>query len=256
MNKKISAWMLMAVMLSFGVFSSSSSATSTTEGDLGAYVLTDNPTLGQKNALKEARSYLKYLSFSRAGLIDQLTSQYGGGYLIEEAEYAVVYLEVNGEVNWYEQAVKSAQSYLKYMAFSRNGLLDQLTSQYGEQFTQEEAEYAISYLELNALVDWNEQAVKSAQSYLKYMAFSRKGLIKQLSSEYGEQFTEEQAEYAVSYLELNGLVDWNEQAIKCAESYLKYMSFSREGLYNQLTSEYGEQFTAEQAEYALSVLGY
>jgi hypothetical protein len=43
--------------------------------------------------------------------------------------------------------------------------------------------------------NWNEQAAKSAASYLKYSAFSRSGLIEQL--EY-EGFTTAQAEYGVS----------------------------------------------------------
>ena len=43
-----------------------------------------------------------------------------------------------------------------------------------------------------------EQAIKSAKSYLEYSAFSRQGLIDQLSSEYGEKFTPEQAEYGVT----------------------------------------------------------
>lgn len=76
-------------------------------------------------------------------------------------------------------------------------------------------------------------AVQAAQNYLSFMNFSRKGLIEQLSSPW-----------------------WNEQAKGSAESYLSFMTFSRQGLYEQLTSEYGEGFTASQAEYALKALGY
>jgi Host cell surface-exposed lipoprotein len=43
-------------------------------------------------------------------------------------------------------------------------------------------------------VDWNEQAAKSAESYLDMTGFSRSGLIEQL--EY-EGYTTEQAEYGV-----------------------------------------------------------
>jgi hypothetical protein len=49
---------------------------------------------------------------------------------------------------------------------------------------------AVDYLN----VDWNEQAWKSAESYLDFTAFSRSGLIDQL--EY-EGFTTEQATYGV-----------------------------------------------------------
>lgn len=100
-----------------------------------------------------------------------------------------------------------------------------------------------------------ENAVESALSYLEFMAFSRQGLIDQLTSEYGEGFDQADAEFAVKYLEDNGLVDWKEQAVKSAESYLEFTSFSRQGLINQLTSEYGEQFTREQAEYAADQVG-
>lgn len=43
-------------------------------------------------------------------------------------------------------------------------------------------------------VDWNEQAAKSAESYLDYTAFSRKGLVDQLMF---EGFTKKQTEYGV-----------------------------------------------------------
>ena len=43
-----------------------------------------------------------------------------------------------------------------------------------------------------------ENARRSAESYLEYSAFSRQGLIEQLSSEYGEGFTHAQAVYGVS----------------------------------------------------------
>lgn len=100
-----------------------------------------------------------------------------------------------------------------------------------------------------------EQAIKSAKSYLEYSAFSRQGLIDQLSSEYGEKFPIEDATYAVDYLESTGQVDWNEQAAKSAANYLSYSSFSRQGLIDQLSSEYGEKFTVEQAEYAANKVG-
>ena len=45
-----------------------------------------------------------------------------------------------------------------------------------------------------------------------------------------------------------------EQALKKAESYLKFSHFSYQGLYDQLTSEYGENFTPEQAQYAVDMV--
>ena len=152
-------------------------------------------------------------------------------------------------------AFESGLNYLAFSAFSRDGLIGQLSSEYGDGYTVEQATAAVDALEEYGLVDWNDQAVKSAESYLDFSAFSKQGLIDQLSSEYGSQFTEEQATYAVQYLEDNNLVDWNEQAVKSAESYLNYTTFSRKELIDQLTSEYGEKFTEEQAEYAADQVG-
>ena len=89
-------------------------------------------------------SYLSFKGFSRAGLIGQLTSEYGEGYPAADAEFAIARLEAEGGVDWNAEAAESAKSYLDFKAFSRNGLLDQLTSEYGEQFTPEQAEYGVS----------------------------------------------------------------------------------------------------------------
>lgn len=90
-----------------------------------------------------------------------------------------------------EQARDSALSYLNYTAFSRNGLIDQLSSKYGDSYPKNVATQAVDSLD----VDWNEQAAKAAQSYLDYTSFSCAGLIQQLSSKYGEKFTSAQAKF-------------------------------------------------------------
>jgi len=46
---------------------------------------------------------------------------------------------------------------------------------------------------------------------------------------------------------------WNEQAVKKAAQYLKYSSFSRSGLIDQLEFE---GFTRSQAEYGVKTVGY
>ena len=93
----------------------------------------------------------------------------------------------------YEQALKSAQNYVDTLHFSRQGLKQQLTSEYGSGFSEEAAEYALEHVD----VDYKEEAVEAAQSYLDAMSFSREGLKQQLTSEYGSGFTEEEAEYAL-----------------------------------------------------------
>lgn len=95
-----------------------------------------------------------------------------------------------------QQAVESAQNYLSMgQGFSREGLLNQLTSSSGEGFSKSDAEFAINYLHPN----WDEQAVESAKNYLGMgQGFSRSELIQQLTSSSGEGFTQAQAEYAVN----------------------------------------------------------
>lgn len=94
----------------------------------------------------------------------------------------------------------------------------------------------------SSITTGQRNALDSAKSYLRYMAFSYEGLIDQL--EY-EGYTYAEAKYAVD----NCGADWYEQAVACAESYLEYMSFSRSDLIDQL--EY-EGFTHEQAVYGVN----
>ena len=88
-------------------------------------------------------------------------------------------------------AVRSARSYLEMTGFSRAGLIEQLSSEYGEQYSVEDATIAVDSLD----VDWNENAARSAAQYLEMSGFSCAGLIEQLSSSAGDKYTEEQARY-------------------------------------------------------------
>ncbi len=78
--------------------------------------------------------------------------------------------------------------------------------------------------------------------------FSKAGLIKQLSSEYGDGYPKKDAEFAVNHID----VDWNHQAYQAAMSYLQMKGFSHKGLVRQLESKYGDGFTHEQAEYGVT----
>lgn len=97
------------------------------------YSLGKEPTLGEKNALKSAKSYLRSMDFSYTGLFKQLKYE---GYKDEECTYAVD----NCEADWNEQASKCAKSYINSMSFSRVELLKQLKY---EGFTDEQAEYGV-----------------------------------------------------------------------------------------------------------------
>lgn len=93
----------------------------------------DGATMGEKNALSQALSYLRAMPFSYNGLIEQLEYE---GYSHQEAVYGVD----NCGANWNEQAALKAQSYLDVMPFSRDGLIDQLIY---EGFTRSQAEYGV-----------------------------------------------------------------------------------------------------------------
>jgi hypothetical protein len=99
-----------------------------------------------------------------------------------------------------QQALTSAQGYLSDgQGFSRTGLIGQLTSAYGEGFNQADATWAVDHSGAN----WNDQAVISAKGYMSDgQGFSRGGLIDQLTSAYGEQFTYAQATYAAGQVGL------------------------------------------------------
>lgn len=91
-----------------------------------------------------------------------------------------------------------------------------------------------------------KNALNAAKQYLKVLAFSRSGLIKQL--EY-EKYSTEEATFAVD----NCGADWYEQAAKKAQQYIDLMSFSRQRLIDQLKYE---GFTQAEAEYGASAVGY
>ena len=93
-------------------------------------------------------------------------------------------------------------------------------------------------------------ALHKAENYSKMMHMSKQRIYDQLTSEYGEKFDAEAAQYAIDNLN----ADYNENALKCGENYKKTMHMSKARIYDQLTSENGEKFTAEQAQYAIDKL--
>ena len=91
----------------------------------------ENATIGEKNALDKAKSYLDYTAFSKEGLIEQLEYE---GFTNAEAKFGVD----NCGANWNEQAAKKAKQYMDYSSFSKQGLIEQLEY---EGFTSAQAEY-------------------------------------------------------------------------------------------------------------------
>jgi len=91
------------------------------------------------------------------------------------------------------------------------------------------------------------RALESAENYLQMSGFSKKGLFQQLSSDAGEGFPAEQAQYAVDHVK----VDWKQEAVQSARNYLEMSPMSQQALLEQLTSDAGEGFTYEEAQYAV-----
>lgn len=96
----------------------------------------------------------------------------------------------------YTSALVKAESYSEMMHMSKAGIYDQLTSEYGEQFSAEAAQYAIDHVQ----ADWNANALEKAKSYQEDMSMSPAAIRDQLVSEYGEKFLPAEADYAIAHL--------------------------------------------------------
>ncbi|WP_329469237.1 Ltp family lipoprotein [Exiguobacterium sp. 9-2] len=147
----------------------------------------------------------------------------------------------------YLSALDKAGSYAETMNMSKAAVSNQLTSDYGEQFSKEAAAYAMENMSFD---DWKSNALKSAESYSETMNMSKKGIYDQLTSDSGEKFTSEEAQYAIDTLD----VDYNQNALQKAKEYQETMSMSPEAIRDQLSSDYGEKFTPEEANFAVSQL--
>ena len=97
----------------------------------------DYLTPPQINAVRSAEQYLSMSGFSKAGLIEQLSSDAGEGYSLADAKAAVDSLSVD----WNENAAKSAKQYLDMSGFSCKGLIEQLSSSAGDKYTIAQATY-------------------------------------------------------------------------------------------------------------------
>ena len=96
----------------------------------------------------------------------------------------------------YKNALRKAESYSDMMNMSKAGIYDQLTSDAGEGFAPEAAQYAIDNLQ----ADYNKNALEKAKSYQEMMAMSKDAIYDQLTSDAGEKFTPAEAQYAINNL--------------------------------------------------------
>ena len=96
-----------------------------------------------------------------------------------------------------------------------------------------------------------KNALSKGLQYANQLHMSKQAIYDQLTSSYGEGFPADAARYAVD--NMTG-VDWNANALEKAKQYYYDMAMSKSAVYDQLTSSYGEQFTASQAQYAIDHL--
>lgn len=90
-------------------------------------------------ALDDAETIAINLGSSKAETYSKLVS---GGASAEAAQYAVDTVDAD----WQANAVRKAKAYARD-GMTGDVLRDQLTSEYGEQFTAEEADYALAHLD-------------------------------------------------------------------------------------------------------------
>lgn len=96
----------------------------------------------------------------------------------------------------YKSALNQANTYANTMHMSKQGVYDQLVSEYGGKFTSPAAQYAID----NIKADWNANALAKAKDYQKTMSLSPSSIRDQLTSDAGEKFTPAEADYAIAHL--------------------------------------------------------
>lgn len=96
-----------------------------------------------------------------------------------------------------------------------------------------------------------QNALTKGLQYANQLHMSKQGVYDQLTSPYGEGFPADAAQYAIDNM---SDVDWNANALAKAQEYYYGLAMSKNELYNQLISDYGERFTASQAQYAIDHL--
>lgn len=119
-----------------------------------------------------------------------------------------------------------------------------------ETKTKETKEKIVETKEDTSVPKEYRNALHKAENYSKMMHMSKQRIYDQLTSEYGEKFDAEAAQYAIDNIK----GDYLEAALKSAKNYQETMNMSKDAIYDQLTSEYVEKFTAEEAQYAIDNL--
>ena len=119
-----------------------------------------------------------------------------------------------------------------------------------QEVSQDNSENTIAENKSENKIDDNipmeyRSVMEKAQFYSDVVNMSKAKMYEELTAGCG--FTAEEAQYAID----NVKADWKENALKTAKATYEDMSMSKAGMYDSLTSEYGDMFTEEEAQYAV-----
>lgn len=146
----------------------------------------DELTTTQRLAVEDGQDWLNKMPMSKQTLIEQLQFQ---GHSQIDAAFAANYLEDYNQ----EQAIIAVLDHLPESLFSRNVFINQIIA---EGFTKEEAIFAVDAAD----IDWNNQALKTAQKVLEYENKTKQEIYDYLII---AEFTKSQAKYGAE----NSIVD-------------------------------------------------
>lgn len=104
----------------------------------------DSVSVEYINALINGIEYAENMHMSKHDVYEQLCSPYGENFSEDAAAWAVAHMS---DIDWKANALATAKTYRNDMHMSRNEVYEQLTSDAGENFTQEEADYAVAHMD-------------------------------------------------------------------------------------------------------------
>lgn len=152
--------------------------------------------------------------------------------------------------NWGKENKITVTATTEYSDTVPKGSVISQTIKAGERVVKEDNTVKIVYSIGKKPTTGELNALKNAQYYSDNLHMSKKRLYQQLTSSYGEGFSDSEAQYAIEHVK----ADWNYNALQNAKYYQTSMNMSKSRIYQQLTSAYGENFTASEAQYAIDHL--
>lgn len=145
----------------------------------------------QTNQVKSAEENTKTVNEKETVKIETITTDTNQSSIIKNEDTPAATIPAE-----YKSALNKATAYANTMNMSKQGVYDQLVSEYGEKFSPAAAQYARD----NVKANWNANALVKAKTYQNTMDMSPAAIHDQLTSKYGEKFTQSEADYAIQHL--------------------------------------------------------